>query len=54
MGKRGKRVEIVCKRVIIQGPCSVNWESMEERTEGMIHWKDSGTKVLLEAGCQRE
>ena len=54
MGKRGKRVEIVCKRVIIQGPCSVNWESMEERTEGAIHWKDSGTKVLLEAGYQRE
>lgn len=54
MGKWGKRVEIACRAVITQGSCSVNWESMEERTEGVIHWKNSGISVLWEAGCQRE
>lgn len=34
MGKRGRRVEFVLEGVILQEPCNLNWESMEERTDG--------------------
>lgn len=34
MGKRDKRVEDVLKGMIIQELCNLNWESIEERTEG--------------------
>lgn len=35
-GKRDKTVEDASKQMIIQGPCNLNRENLEERTGGIV------------------